>query len=290
MPAMNATGCPTGAGWQCTPHTAHGFDVCSRRSDGPIAATAALFPVADASGNVFVSEQQLVARVLSHVLASSSGAAQEPAEDMRPLLARLPAKLLRDALNTRIAGGEAPCAEGWSRIDSLFLRGAECDVPTGLRDAAGVLCCVFGTVTLFCMLYQLMRKRAKNDTRSTMYRSISLGFNTWCCLVLWSGNQLLHGAATEYDNRVSLCLYVAFVVLTCESACLTAQAFLNHATDTIYALRPAMATKWHGYTALMQDTVRPVYFIGVCYSGISIGMGVAAHDDAAVHNQFTVHC
>ena len=167
------------------------------------------------------------------------------------------------------------CPSGWSDADTLFGRvdsADPCIVPLLVKDGCAVLSCVFGSLTTMCMLYQLSRKRAKGDTRRSMYHSISLGAGACGCVVLWAASTLL---SEQPDQKVVMSFFIAFGVLGCEYASLASKSFLNNALDTMYSLRPARAAQWHGRVAMLWDVARPASLSMTLYGLACVCVGRA---------------
>eukprot|EP00937_MAST-01D_sp_MAST-1D-sp2_P007323 g7323.t1 len=234
---MNATDLFAHGGWTCTTQHGRGIDVCTRHSNATIASNAPLFPVTDASGNIFFDEQHLMLRVRSQTPGGTSG--QDGTGHNEPL--------------------PLACADGWSRVDTIFGRGRACDVPAMTRNVGALLLCIFGTTNTCCLAYHLWRKRAKAQTDSPMHHGVSLMLGALLCAVLWAASSL---SLVPMDAAATTSIYSAFACVGSEYMLFTATAFLNNAVDTVHSLQPKRAALWRGRIAQIVDVIRPGFVWG----------------------------
>eukprot|EP00937_MAST-01D_sp_MAST-1D-sp2_P006211 g6211.t1 len=288
---MNATDLFAHGGWTCTTqHTApsaesSGIDVCTRQSNAPIASNAPLFPVSDASGNIFFDEQQLILRVLSQTPGGISGQDSTGHNELLPLLARLPGPLLRKALSRGMSQQQQACADGWSRDDFLFGRGHDCAVPLAVRDFGSIAATFFGATTFICLMFLMHRKRVRGETRTRIYGALNLIAGSALFTSLWAVVSACHtfrftnfafgcGAVVAY-NGVEYSNHVSTV-------------FVNHAVDTMFSMRPAQAKVWHGAIAQLGFLLRSVGLLSLSWGFACIAAGNAAEDDEMRYQGFMI--
>ena len=100
----------------------------------------------------------------------ATGHAAECVDLLRPTVERVRA-LVR----------EAPCPDGWSRLDYMYGRGEACDVPVLARDAGALISFVATCTAAVCVVYQLSRLRAHGAAKSPKYSRCSVVMGTVPC-------------------------------------------------------------------------------------------------------------
>ena len=88
--------------------------------------------------------------------------------------------LLRPAVErVRALVREAPCPDGWSRLDYMFGHGNACDVPVVARDIGALLALLTCVLSAMCCAYLMSRLRAHGAAhKSAKYNLHSLYFGT----------------------------------------------------------------------------------------------------------------
>ena len=186
-----------------------------------------------------------------------------------------------DGAGINAHGTSGACPAGWSRLDFMFGWGMECDVNVAARDASALLCSLLCGTNFFCIAYIQWRKRAKGETRTSMYRALSLGGATIFGNTLWPVVGVLFPSTNNIER---LSLQAAAGAVWFEYLLHSSQAFLNNAIDTVHALQPARAALWHGRVASLVDLSRPVFaFTWILGSARIIAGNSAAHGDALTH-------
>ena len=192
--------------------------------------------------------------------------------------------LLRPAVErVRALVREAPCPEGWSRLDYVFGPGEACDVPVLARDAGALLCAVSCFVAVVCCAYLLARLRAHGASRTSskysMYSSF-LGAN--CFFLLHSGSALLL-PPSSYDGTLGVAVFVTAVVFSFHAISVVLAAVLGNAAETIFSLQPARAAFWHGRYAMVGDVFWPICYCGILCGYVQLAAGSRAGDSALAH-------
>ena len=177
----------------------------------------------------------------------------------------------------------APCPAGWSRLDYAFGFGEECAVPVQARRVSALLLCVFGTAAMLCDLYQLWRKRAKGETLSSMYRTISLATGAVFLSVLWAMSSLM---LPNFDTKLVAAIFAASVLMIVQYSSTAAVAFLTNAIDTVYSLRPQDANIWHGRLVQTMDALWVACLVGIC---LGCGWVAKGAESSPVGNDSAAH-
>ena len=100
--------------------------------------------------------------------------------------------LLRPALQrVRALVREAPCPDGWSRLDYVFGRSDTCDVPVLARDACALLGTVTSGMAAMCFAYQMWRLRAHGAAKSSKYLRHSVSMSACAMMSLHNGTAVL---------------------------------------------------------------------------------------------------
>ena len=180
----------------------------------------------------------------------------------------------------------APCPPGWSRWDIIFGDGDDCAVPTKLRNASVTLYFITGIVLFAHLQHELVLKRARGLTRTSMYRALTACCNCMFLSLLWSVCALLLPSG---DIKLMMVFLVAVPSMAIDYIILTSSAFITNAFSTVYALETEKADVWHGRVAVVWEWARPALVAGLYYAGSCIVAGSSVGDFSMVHRGIMVH-